>query len=179
MQSDKYSHRYADLILNGDYDLKKEIEEIIEELSFEDCKTRFVTENQQRVGRGKKPAKGYQSTLNVLFREGFNRRGWESEKAVFGSADNDLAIDFWKNKVGVDVAFVHGSFIGGDLLRLQAAAEVKKVVKVGVYICPTKLFAKCVSPDGNSMVSYERARWYLKNFYSVLTVPIFLIGLKA
>jgi hypothetical protein len=53
-------------------------------------------------------------------------------------------------------------------------------LKVGVYICPTKAFAKEVSPkDGSSMVNYERAQWYLKNFYPVLTVPILLIGLKG
>ena len=71
----------------------------------------------------------------------------------------------WKRNIGVDVAFNHRSYIGGDLLRLQAGAEVKDVIKVGVYICPTKAFAKQVSPkDASSMVCYERTRWYLENF---------------
>jgi hypothetical protein len=114
-----------------------------------------------------------------MFREEFERRGWEREKYLFADSDNDLAIDFWKRSIGVDVAFVHRSFLGGDLLRLQAAAEVKNIVKVGVYISPTKAFARLVSAtDGNSLVSFERAQWYLKNFYSVLTVPILLIGMK-
>jgi hypothetical protein len=70
-----------------------------------------------------------------------------------------LAIDFWKRKVGIDVAFNHRSFIGGDLLRLQAAAEVKNVINVGVYICPTRDFARAVSPkDASSMVSFERTK---------------------
>jgi hypothetical protein len=91
-----------------------------------------------------------------------------------------FAIDFWKRNVGMDIAFNHRSFIGGDLLRFQAAAEVKDVINVGVYVCPTKIFAKLVSPkDASSMVTYERTKWYLENFYPVLTAPILLIGLTG
>ena len=106
--------------------------------------------------------------------------GRSIEKNVFNDPGNDLAIDFWKRNIGIDIAFNHRSFIGGDLLRLQAAAEVKNVIKVGVYVCPVKEFAKIVSPkDGSSMVVFERARWYLDNFYQVLTAPILLVGLTG
>ncbi|MFC2033998.1 BglII/BstYI family type II restriction endonuclease [Chloroflexota bacterium] len=54
------------------------------------------------------------------------------------------------------------------------------MIKIGIYICPTRDFAKLVSPkDGSSMVNYERTKWYLENFYAVLTVPILFIGLKG
>jgi Restriction endonuclease BglII len=90
-----------------------------------------------------------------------------------------LKMDFWKKDFGIDVAFNHRSFIGGDLLRLQAAAEVKNIIKVGVYLCATKEFAKHLSPkDASSMVSFERARWYLESFYPVITTPIYLLGLS-
>jgi hypothetical protein len=79
-----------------------------------------------------------------LFRREFSAKGWETEKNVFDDPENDLAMDFWKRGVGIDIAFNHRSFIGGDLLRLQAAAEVKTVIKVGVYICPTKKFDSLV-----------------------------------
>ena len=99
---------------------------------------------------------------------------------VFDDPENDLAMDFWKRDVGIDIAFNHRSFIGRDLLRLQAAAEVKTVIKVGVYICPTKEFAKDVSAkDGSSMVVFERTKWYLENFKPVLTAPILLVGLTG
>jgi len=29
------------------------------------------------------------------------------------------------------------------------------------------------------MVSFERTKWYLENFYQVLTVPILLVGLNG
>ncbi|MEJ2093263.1 MAG: BglII/BstYI family type II restriction endonuclease [Syntrophobacterales bacterium] len=180
MRYDWYPHRFADIILNSDYALKQEIEQVIQSVSFEDVLSRFAQENERRRTSGLREAQGKQSTINAMFREKYGRLGWEIEKNVFNDPSNDLTIDFWKRKVGIDVAFNHRSFIGGDLLRLQAAAEVKNVINVGVYICPTRDFARVVSPkDGSSMVSYERTKWYLDNFYPVLTAPILLIGLTG
>jgi len=84
--------------------------------------------------------------LSMPFSRESSARGWQTEKNVFKDPENDLVIDFWKRNIGVDVAFNHRSFIGSDLLRLQAAAEVKNIINVRVYICPTKEFAKVVSP---------------------------------
>lgn len=180
MKHEWYAHRFADIILNSDYALRQEIDEVIDSISFSNVLNDFEKWNEERNKAGKKPAKGKQSTINRFFREEFSKKDWELEKNVFNDPANDLALDFWKRNVGVEVAFNHRSFIGGDLLRLQAAAEVKNVINVGVYICPTKEFAKLVSSkDASSMVSYERTRWYLNNFYSVLTVPILLIGLTV
>jgi hypothetical protein len=179
MHFDIYEHRFADIILNSDYQLKKEIIDVIESIDFHEVDKKFAEDNLDREKKGRKLAKGKQATINSMFRVLFSQRGWEIEKNVFNDPDNDLTIDFWKRDIGVDVAFNHRSFIGGDLLRLQAAAEVKNVINVGVYICPRKDFAKLISPqDATSMVSFERAKWYLVNFYSVFTVPILLIGLK-
>jgi len=62
----------------------------------------------------------------------------------------------------------------------QAVAEIKDIVKVGVYICATKDFIRQTSSkDPTSMVSFERTKWYLENFRQVLTVPILLVGLNA
>jgi hypothetical protein len=179
MKFEAYAHRFADIILNADYALKQEIEEIIQQVEFGEVTSQFEKETELRKVGGRTPPQGKQSTINAIFRKLFTSRGWDAEKNVFNDDENDLAIDFWKRDVGVDIAFNHRSFIGGDLLRLQAAAEVKNVIKVGVYVCPTKQFARIVSPDGASMVSFERARWYLDNFYPVLTAPIYLIGLHG
>jgi len=180
MNVDSYAHRFADVILNSDYELKKEIEDVIRSFDYDMVERRFQEENVRRKELSKKLAQGKQSTINQMFREEFQKRGWEVEKNVFNDPDNDLTIDFWKRNVGIDVAFSHRSYIGGDLLRLQAAAEVKNIIKVGMYICPTKAFAKIVSTkDASTMANYERAKWYLDNFYAVFTVPILLIKLKG
>jgi restriction endonuclease BglII len=174
-----FAHRFADVILNSDYELKKEVERVIADVRMAEVDERFGAINAERHASGKKLAMGKQSTINALFRERFQGLSWEVEKNVFNDRSNDLAIDFWKRDVGVDVAFNHRSFIGGDLLRLQAAAEVKQIMKVGVYVCGTAEFVRAISRDGPSMVSFERTKWYLENFYQVLTVPILLVGLHT
>lgn len=179
MIHESYPHRFADIILNSDYEVKLEIEDVIQFVGFEGVQRRFEEENLRRKEEGKKLRVGKQSTINKMFKEEFRSRGWEVEKNVFNDPDNDLTIDFWKRNIGVDVAFVHRSSIGGDLLRLQAAAEVKDVIKVGVYIGPTRAFAREVSPNSRNMVNFERAKWYLENFYAVLTAPILRMGLSG
>ena len=181
MNYQTYPHRYADIILNSDYELKKEVEEIIKSISYNDVLKEYEIQNISRKKIGKKEYQGKQTLINSRFREDFIKKGWTLEKYVFENAEDneqDLKLDFWKRNIGIDVAFNHRSFIGGDLLRLQASAEVTRIIKVGIYICATKKFIKEISPkDGNSLVNFERTEWYLKNFYPVLTVPILLIGL--
>ena len=178
MNHKKYIHRYADIILNSDYQLREELEEIINSISYENISGIFNIQNKKRLELGKKLMKGKQPILNERFKQEFIKKGWEEEKSVFGSEeDNDLRIDFWKRSVGVDIAFNHRSFIGGDLLRFQAAAEVVNEMKLGVYVCATKKLLNEISPFPSSLVNFERTQWYLEKFYPVLTVPIYLIGL--
>ena len=178
MKFDTFSHRFADIILNSDIEIKDDISKAIRELDYEEIIERFERENVERTKGNKKVSKGKQSTINSMFREKLMGLGWEIEKPVFKDVENELIMDFWKRQIGVDVAFNHRSFIGGDLLRFQAAAEVKNLIKVGIYICPTKEFARLVSHDGPSMVNFERTRWYLQTLFQVITVPIWLIGLE-
>lgn len=180
MNHDTYPHRHADIILNSEYELKQEILDVIQSIDTNEVQRRFDSENALRKQSDKKLLKGKQSIINLMCLEEFMKRGWETQKNVFNDPKNDLAIDYWKRKIGVDIAFNHRSFIGGDLLRFQAAAEAKNIIKLGVYACPMRKFAKWVSPnDASSMVTYERAKWYLESFYSVITVPILLIGIKV
>src|SRR5262249_52395585 len=111
MKYEIYPHRFADIILNADYALKREIETVIDILRFEDVVVAFDEESKIRNAGGRKPPQGKQSTINAMFRKLFTERGWEAEKNVFNDLENDLAIDFWKRDVGVDIAFNHRSFI--------------------------------------------------------------------
>ena len=178
MKYQTYSHRFAEIIMNSNYSTKSEIEQVIKGIDFIELQNNYVTNNQALKISGRKTRIGMQADLNQMFRNAFSNYLWEVEKSVFNSKSNDLTIDFWKSNIGVDVAFNHRSFIGGDLLRLQAAGEVKGVVDVGVYICGMKDFNKKISKHYGSMVNFERVKWYLENFYAVLTVPIWLIGLE-
>jgi hypothetical protein len=96
MQTKIYAHRYADIILNSDYQLKQEIESVIASLTMPRLDAEFEELNARRAAEGKKSAKGKQSTANIIFKQEFTDRGWEAEKNVFNDPGNDLAIDFWK-----------------------------------------------------------------------------------
>lgn len=179
MKYKKYAHRYADIILNSEYTIKNEIDEILDKLTFEKIEAKYQEINLDNIQSGKQVRKGKQHAINSLLKASFQEKGWEVEKKVFNDADNDLLIDFWKNKIGIDVAFNHRSFIGGDLLRLQAGAEIKNMINFGIYICGTKDFLKSITNDHRSLVHFEKVKWYLENFYSVLTVPVMLIGFEV
>jgi len=80
MKYEIYAHRFADIILNSDYALKQEIEEVIKGISFYNVLDEFEKENQRCVEKGKRPPQGKQSTINALFRKEFLVRGWQAEK---------------------------------------------------------------------------------------------------
>src|ERR1041385_7005192 len=119
MNFEIYSHRYADIILNSDYEIKKEVEDIIKKVNYKDVVKEYESQNLQRGSSGKKEIQGKQKVLNSSFRTEFESKKWETEKYVFEGEEQDLKIDFWKRNIGVDIAFNHRSFIGGDLLRFQ------------------------------------------------------------
>lgn len=177
-----YSHRSAEIIINSDYDIRLEIENIIRSITIDEIMDKYNDVNRALLKKRKQKRVGLQSAINIIFKEKFSLFNWEREKILFKRNEEDnLKIDFWKRQVGVDVAFVNREYIGGDLLRLQAAGEVAKIIKLGVYICPTNEFRKKIynNPTYSSMVSFEKTQWYLKKLSPVLTVPIWLIGLEG
>jgi hypothetical protein len=66
MRYNSFPHRFADIILNSDYALKQEIEQVIQSVSFEDVLDRFAQENEHRKASGRKEAQGKQSTINAI-----------------------------------------------------------------------------------------------------------------
>src|SRR5258708_2743452 len=107
MNFEVYPHRYADIILNSDYEIKKEIEETVKRVSYKDVLKEYERQNLERGTSGKKEIQGKQTIINSSFKKEFIGRGWEPEKSVFEDDEQDLKIDFWKRSVGVDIAFNH------------------------------------------------------------------------
>jgi len=78
-----FPHRFADIILNSDYDTKREIEEIIRGIDLKSVEERFLKGNDERKTNGKKPMKGKQAIINAIFREEFRKKDWEIGKTIF------------------------------------------------------------------------------------------------
>lgn len=160
-----WSYRFAEQVLNSKLHLKKEIEDIIQSLPSD--------------------VKGLtRPRLNQIFKEKFLEMSWKSQPALFEEAEEIGAkLDFLKEKIGVEVAFSHASFIGIDLLKFQTLSYSNlDKIDAGVYILITKNFQKKLAESGNiwdGSLTFEKVVKYLPHFKSAIQVPIFVIGLEG
>ena len=82
--------------------------------------------------------------FNEILDEKFVERDWERQPPVFNEPkDPSAKMDFLKNRIGIEVAFGHASFMGIDLLKFQVASySGLDKIDVGVYVVTTKRFQK-------------------------------------
>ena len=91
-------------------------------------------------------------------------------------------MDFLKDKIGVEVGFGHGSFIGIDLLKFQVASySGLDKIDVGVYIVTTRSFQAKMKKDygknWEGSLSFEKGVRYLPHFKSAIQLPIYVLGI--
>lgn len=159
----KFSFRFAEQVLNSKLSLKNEIEEILT--------------NIDDLSKLSRPG------FNKLLQEKFSAAEWENQPAVFDAkGDPSAKMDFYKDRVGIEVAFGHSSFIGIDLLKFQVSSySALDKIDVGIYIVTTKPFQKYLKQEfglnWDGSLSYEKVIRYLPHFKSAIQVPIYVIGL--
>jgi len=151
--------------LNSKFSTKKEIETIIESVNL-------------------KPEELSRPKLNNAFREEFLKRKWEEQPQIFNEVkERFVRIDFLKDRVGVEIAFSHESFIGTDLLKFQTLSySYLNKIDLGVYVAVTKDFRrkliKQYKQKWTGSSTFEKVCKYLPHFRSAIQVPIFVIGLE-
>jgi hypothetical protein len=153
-----WSYRFAEEVLNSKLTLKKEIENIIKSISF----------SPTEISRPK---------LNAAFKKAFLSKGWKGEERIFEEPREPLAkIDFIKERVGVEVAFSHSSFLGIDMLKFQTLSYSNlNRIDIGIYIIVTKGFHK---KKFEGSITFEKVVKYLPHFRSAIQVPIYVYGLE-
>ena len=158
-----FSYRFAEQVLNSKLATKKEIEDII----------------------GSIRPRGYsRPELNTLFEKEFIERGWQKQPQVFEEITDIAAkIDYLKERVGVEVAFSHSSFIGIDLLKFQTLSYSNlDKIDVGVYITVTrkqrKKFEREYNKKWEGSLTFEKVCKYLPHFRSAIQVPVFVYGME-
>ncbi|MFZ7137850.1 MAG: BglII/BstYI family type II restriction endonuclease [archaeon] len=163
MRFKTFSYRFAEQVLNSKLSTKKEIEDVIFSIAPE----------------------GYsRPDLNKIFESAFSLKGWETQPPVFNENPNFTAkIDFSKDRVGIEVAFSHSSFIGIDLLKFQSLSYSHlDRIDVGVYITVTKQYKKKLEKEYNKKwqgsLTFEKVHKYLPQFRSAIQVPIFVYGIE-
>lgn len=91
-------------------------------------------------------------------------------------------MDFLKERVGIEVAFGHASFIGIDLLKMQVGSySGLNKIDIGIYVVTTKNFQKIMKEKFNNnwegSLNFEKVKSYLPHFKSAIQVPIYVIDL--
>ncbi len=137
MKFRSWPYRLAEEVINSKLPIRKEIEEIIRAINFEDVVK--VSESKSKSKSGKIPVRG---ALNEFFKNEFLKRGWEGHHGVrvFDEKEGPKTkVDFLKDRVAVEVAFVHADFLGNDFLKFQMMSySLLDKIDVGVYIVITK-----------------------------------------
>jgi len=163
MRFKTFNYRFAEQMLNSKLSTKREIEEMIHSI---------------RSGGYSRPE------LSRIFQEGFPNRGWTKQPKLFEEITDIAAkIDFLKDRVGVEVAFSHSSFIGIDLLKLQAPSYSNlDKIDVGVYIAVTQEYKQKLENEYNKKwqgsSTFEKMCKYLPHFRSAIQVPVFVYDIE-
>lgn len=160
----KFSYRFAEQVLNSKLSLKQEMESVLTDPTID-------------VSTLSRPH--FNETLDKKFVE----HGWERQPAVFNEPkDPSAKMDFLKQRVGIEVAFGHSSFIGIDLLKFQVASySGLDKIDVGVYVVTTRNFQKIMKKrygkNWDGSLKYEKVVRYLPHFKSAIQLPIYVLGI--
>lgn len=161
---ERFSYRFAEQVLNSKLLIKQEIEDIL-------------TNPQINLSKLTRPY------FNTILDSMFKSKGWECQPSVFDEpGDPSAKMDFLKERVGVEVAFGHASFIGIDLLKFQVASySGLNKIDIGIYVVTTRNFQKIMKEKFNNnwegSLNFEKVKSYLPHFKSAIQVPIYVIGL--
>ncbi|MFC2122121.1 BglII/BstYI family type II restriction endonuclease [Bacteroidota bacterium] len=159
-----FSYRFAEQVLNSKLAIKQEIEGTL-------------TDSSINISSLSRPE------FNRVLKDSFVNKGWESQPRVFDDlGDPSAKMDFLKDRVGIEVGFGHGSFIGIDLLKFQVASYSNlDRIDLGVYVVTTLNFQKQMklkySQNWEGSLTFEKVIRYLPHFKSAIQVPIYVIGI--
>lgn len=162
MNYEIFSYRNADVILDSKKEIRKEIFQIIKDIKVED------------KGKGVRPK------LNKDIDSKFRKNGWSPHRIKIENIGSFGEVDFFKDRVAIEVSFTHRSFIGIDLLKLKTLSfSIKNEIDLGVMIVATQDFQKTHFPKTQGSMTFEQLIRYLNEVYkTTIDVPILVIGLK-
>lgn len=124
--------------------------------------------------------------INELIKEGLVNKGWIAESGIFQDTNyqgDTWRLDFAKKDISIEVGFNHSSVIAWNLTKPVLASELNHVqkaiqTKIGVIITATEELKNKGGFD-SAIGTYEKYLDYLPPMNNILTVPLYIIGLKA
>lgn len=160
----RFSYRFAEQVLNSKLVIKQEIEDLLAHPSID-------------ISTLSRPQ------FNEILKNLFVAKGWNSQPPVFDEpGDPSAKMDFLKERIGIEVAFGHASFIGIDLLKFQVASySGLDKIDAGVYVVTTRNFQRTMKQEHNQnwegSLTFEKVARYLPHFKSAVQVPIYVLGI--
>jgi len=101
----------------------------------------------------------------------FNSYGWEIEKQIPGSG---YRIDFYKDRVAIEIALSLFEEIFKDLIKLKYSAEIERSIDVGVIFVPERSLRNNPANTNFNLVCKT-----IGFFKEVLEIPIVCMALKG
>ena len=179
------SFRHSGVILNEPdfFDEFTEIIDVIVAITEEDLINKHKSYGAANI---ESTPKSLSKAINDLLKEGLVAKGWIPESKIFQDDNyqgDTWRLDFAKKDISIEVGFNHSSVIAWNLTKPVLASElnhVKKAIQtqIGVVITATEDLKQKGGFDG-AIGTYEKYLEYLPPLNNILTVPLFIIGLKA
>ena len=162
----KYSYRFGEQVLGSSLAHKLQIETAL-------------------TGMSAKLAEASRPRLSAALKEEFVGLGWvRAEQSASNTDAADIRLDYLKERIGLDIEFGHGSFLGNDLLKFQVASySGQDLIDVAVYVVTTSAFQRFMqSTHGQKWqgsLTFERVVRCLPQYRSAIDVPIYVLGIDV
>lgn len=179
------SFRHSGVILNENEFIEEftEIIDVISEITEENLITKH---NSYGLNNIENTPKSLSRAINDLIKSGLISKGWHPESKIFQDSNyqgDTWRLDFAKKDISIEVGFNHSSVIAWNLTKPVLAGELNHVskaiqTKIGVIITATEELKQKGGFDG-AIGTYEKYLDYLPPLSNLLTIPLYIIGLKA
>ncbi|MHC5055456.1 MAG: BglII/BstYI family type II restriction endonuclease [Planctomycetota bacterium] len=169
--AETYSYRHAEAILDSEYAReKKEILACLRAAKWVRTKPRERTRNGRVVAR----LSINQAATNKALEAVFSKRGWDIHPRIISNAASQLAADFKKGKIQVEVQFGNMARWYTDVFKFLLSYSADDI-EVGVLAIPMHRTAAIIDEN---VVNYERVVRELPHAKMGITIPIWVLGLS-
>lgn len=167
--ANRYSYRHAESILAAEY--PEERGEILAALA--QCEW-VPKAKPKKTKRQKVLLTLDQRQTNLGIEASFKSRGWEVRPRIISNAKSNLASDFKKQKVQVEVQLGNMARWYTDVFKFLLSYSADDI-EVGVLVVPMQQTAKQIDEN---IAHYERVTRELPHAKMGITLPIWVLGIE-
>jgi hypothetical protein len=165
------SYRHAESILTTEYrGEQKEIIQVLSSISW----VPMELKERKRNGRVVARLDINQNGTNALIEEAFVKLGWERHPRIVSAAESDLAADFKKDVIQVEVQFGNMARWYTDIFKFLLSYAANDI-EVGVLAVPVLSTARRIDEN---VVNFERVQRELPHAKMAVTIPVWVLGLE-